>query len=51
MSICWIGPTTSRVIYNYYLEKDFLKQFENDPERKAKYIEDSLKASNQVQAW
>lgn len=44
------GPTTSRVIYNYYLEKSFLRKFENDSEAKAKYIDDCLKSSNQVQA-
>jgi hypothetical protein len=50
LKLYFSGPTTSRVIYNYYLEKSFLQKFENDSEAKAKYIDDCLKSSNQVQA-
>ena len=37
------------MIYNYYLEKKYLETFSNDPTAREKYIEDSLKSSNQVQ--
>ena len=46
--LCFLGPTTSRVLYHYYLETSFLDQIK-DEDSKKKYIAESLKSSEKVQ--